>query len=341
MGQFSYFLGIDVSKSKLDLALLDSRGQKIRSLVFKNQSQVIHQRLEGLFEEYQMKSSDLFICMEATGVYCRPIMVVAVNLGLTLGMEPSWKIRSNKYRRGKSDATDAVRIADFAYHYHQEIRIWEPRSDRIEEINVLLKTRDSLINVRKSLEIPQKEALKLEFELEARIRSRYTEEIIKKVNREIKEIEKKIDQIVQSQLEINRKAELITSIPGVGKQTALQLILFTHNFERFESYKQLACYCGIAPFEHQSGSSVRGKTRVSHKANKRLKVALHMAAITSIRFNPQLRAYYARKVVQGKPKMLVINAIRNKLLAIIYAVLKRGTPYREFSESKENSVPLA
>jgi transposase len=105
------------------------------------------------------------------------------------------------------------------------------------------------------------------------------------------------------------------------------LLVYTHGFTRLSDSRKLACYCGVAPFVYQSGTSIKGKTGVSKFANGELKRTLHMAAISSVQHNPELHEYYQRKVADGKSKMSVIKAVRNKLLHRIVAVVKRGTAY--------------
>ena len=107
------------------------------------------------------------------------------------------------------------------------------------------------------------------------------------------------------------------------------MIVLTNEFKGFSSAKKFACYSGIAPFEHTSGKSIKGKSRVSHLANKNIKALFHLAAISSIRFTGELRTFYMRKVNQGKNKMLVLNAIRNKLIHRIFAVVRDGVPYQK------------
>ena len=97
---------------------------------------------------------------------------------------------------------------------------------------------------------------------------------------------------------------------------------------RLTDSRKLACYSGVAPFVYESGTSIRGRTGVSKFANNELKKVLHMAAISSVKHNPDLKQYFQRKVLEGKNKMSVINAVRNKLLHRVVAVIKRGTPYK-------------
>ena len=119
----------------------------------------------------------------------------------------------------------------------------------------------------------------------------------------------------------------ITSVPGIGKVTALLLICFTNEFNSFSTARELACYCGVVPFEYTSGKSVRSKPKVHYMANKKLKKQLHMCALSSVMHNPEMKAYFKRKVEEGKNKMLILNNIRNKLIHRICACVKENRPY--------------
>jgi transposase len=105
------------------------------------------------------------------------------------------------------------------------------------------------------------------------------------------------------------------------------LIVCTNGFTTFKTWRKFASYCGIAPFPNNSGTSVRGRTKVSHLANKEGKALLNLCASSAIQYNPEMKAYYRRRVEKGKNKMSTLNIIRNKLLARAFAVAQRGTPY--------------
>ena len=158
------------------------------------------------------------------------------------------------------------------------------------------------------------------------------------LEKEIEQIDKDLDDTIKNDPQLKELYNLATSVPGVGKYTALFMICYTNEFSIYNNPKQLACYCGVAPFEHSSGSSVKGKTRVSHMANKVLKRMLHMGAMSVIARDPELRDYYQRKVAQGKNKMLVINAVRNKIIHRLCAVIKRGYEYQPENLFKEHLV---
>ena len=129
---------------------------------------------------------------------------------------------------------------------------------------------------------------------------------------------------------INQQFELAKSVPGVGPQTAINLIVTTRCFSTFDDWRKLACYAGIAPFEYSSGTSIRGKTKVSSMGNKKLKSLLNMAALSAKKYDKQLHDYYEKKTKEGKNGMSVMNALRCKIVARVFATIKRETPYVDF-----------
>jgi transposase len=151
--------------------------------------------------------------------------------------------------------------------------------------------------------------------------------MLKQLKKAQKQIEDKMLAVLISEDNLNDQYKLITSIPGIGMQTAVYLIIATKGFEAFDNWRQLACYAGVAPFPYQSGTSILGRNKVHHLADKKLKSLLNMCAIGVVRHDKELKAYYERKVKEGKSKMLVINNVRCKLLARVFAVINRKTPF--------------
>jgi transposase len=144
---------------------------------------------------------------------------------------------------------------------------------------------------------------------------------------DIAKVESQIIEIVDQDENLRKLYKIITSVVGIGFVTAINLLVHTHAFTIMDDARKLACYCGVAPFEYSSGSSIRGKTRVHSMANKKLKCNLHMASITAVKFDSQLKQYYERKVSEGKNKMSVLNAVRNKLLARVVACVNNQREY--------------
>jgi transposase len=151
--------------------------------------------------------------------------------------------------------------------------------------------------------------------------------MIKELTNQINKIETELDKIVHEDPMIKKQYDLITSIKSVGKQTALYMIAFTNGFTLFENWRKFASYAGTAPFPYQSGISISGRTKVSHLANNKFKALLNLCATSAIVHNPEMKAYFKRRKEEGKNGMSTINIVRNKILARIFAVINRGTPY--------------
>lgn len=228
--------------------------------------------------------------------------------------------------RGKSDKIDAQRIARYAYVYQNKAQIIQISLLTLDKLKDLQSNRKRLMKALQSLCTSADELQQFDPS---------TGKEIDRINREaIRGLEKSLDKVDEQILShigeddtLKQKYDLMLTVKGVGKVLAAMLLVYTHGFNRLQDSRKLACYSGVAPFVYESGTSIRGKTGVSKFANSDLKRILHMAAISSVQHNPELREYYQRKVQEGKNKMSVINAVRNKLLHRIVAVVKRGTPY--------------
>lgn len=147
------------------------------------------------------------------------------------------------------------------------------------------------------------------------------------LNEQIKEVENNMVSLINGNNDIANTFNLLISIKGIGIILAVQLLIHTGNFERFTSWRKFACYSGIAPFEKQSGTSLHIKGRIHPFCDKKMKSLLTMAAINAIRTDYELKAFYQKKIKEGKPKMCVINIVRNKLVARAFAVVKQKTPF--------------
>ena len=155
---------------------------------------------------------------------------------------------------------------------------------------------------------------------------------LKALEKDLTQVNKQLDELIRSDEELNRLFHLVTSVEGIGAVTAREILITTNEFKDFTDAKKYACYAGVVPFQYRSGTSIRGKDRVSHLANKTVKTLLHMSALSAINHCEELRDYYQRKVAQAVPrrdknKMSVINAVRNKLVLRIFAVVRNNQKY--------------
>ncbi len=237
--------------------------------------------------------------------------------------------RSMGLQRGGDDHASSIIIAEYAYRFQDKAKLWKPVDSKLLTIKALVKQRERLVTTVKQLEVPIQEIAECHSTKLAHLLQKNQKQIIDKVKQFIDKIEDQIEAMIKDDTQMTKCIEIVTSIKGVGKQTAISLMVYTRGFTIFENAKQLACYCGVAPFNKSSGTSVRSKPKVSHFANKRLKSLLHLCAMAALRHDPEIKAYYLRKQAEGKNKMLIINAIRNKLILRIFALLRDGRHYAE------------
>ena len=204
-----------------------------------------------------------------------------------------------------------------------------PRREAVEQFKELLTLRERLL---KNLSRLRKPIQELQSHGDPRIAKRIEDSSQGTIEGELKAlaaIEAKIDQLFSEDAQLNRLYQLITSVDGVGKCIAAQVIVDTNEFKDIREGKKYACHSGVAPFEHRSGSSVGSCSRVSHRANKCTKTLLHLAAICAIRMAGEMKEYYQRKVAEGKNKMSVMSSMRNKLILRVFACVRDNRVYQK------------
>ena len=326
MEKYLVFVGIDVSKSYLDSYVIAPGEEQHKK--FENTTSGIRSLINHAGSLQSSHTSKILFCLEHTGVYAMPLCSGLSEQKLDYALVPAIEIkRSLGLQRGKNDKADAKAIAKYALLHQHEIKLFSLPEKDLLRLKLMLTHRDRLVESRKAFMVAAAETKSF---LDKNICKEViadSKQMVLHINKRIKKTEKSIIEIVNSSQELKKIYDLITSVPGIGMQIAISLIVTTRCFSCFRESRQLACYAGVAPFEYRSGSSIRGRTKVSHMANKKIKSLLHMGAIVAIRNDKQLKEYYYRKVQQGKNAMCVINAVRNKLIARIFAVVNRGTPF--------------
>jgi transposase len=321
---FCYFIGIDISKKFFDVAIIEN--QRTTSYVFENTKKGTNAFIR-LLKNQKIPLDNTLICMEHTGVYGKLIITKLVEKQACFCVEMPIRItKSIGLLRGKNDRVDARRIAQYAAKNHEELELYKPMPEILQQVKILLKIRRKLVNTRADLnKYPN------ELDLFSPKLGKLAKKNLKKINKnlcdEIDRIEAEIKKLILSDDKLNKTIGLVTSVTGIGQITALHFTVFTNFFTRYDNPKQLACYSGVVPFEYTSGTSIHRKSRIHPMANRTLKKHLHMSALAAINHDPDIRAYYLRKVEEGKNKMLIINNVRNKLVHRICAVVKRQQPY--------------
>lgn len=327
--ELKHYVGIDVSKLTLDFAVC-SEGKIVLQLQSENSKKAIVKVVKQLRQLPGFAMTTSIFCMEYTGIYNNHLLDSLLSCKSSIWLESGLQIKQSQgMKRGKTDAIDAVRIAEYASIHRNQMRLWSPPREEVKKLRTLITMRERLVNSVKELSVPVKENAGFVSKELARMESRMMKSSIATMEKTIDSIEKEIKVLINKDHALKQLFELMTSIPGVGPVVAVNMIVVTDEFKKFDDPNKFSCYAGVVPFDHRSGTSIKGKSKVSHLANKKIKTLLHLAAMSAINTKGELQDYYRRKVNDGKNKMSVINAIRNKLIHRMFAVIKRLKPYEK------------
>lgn len=327
---FCYFIGIDIAKETLDWAVYHVQQGIVLSVHADNTLKSIKQTLTQLKALPGWNSAQAVFCMEHTGIYNTHLLGLLYESQLSVWLESSLQIKqAGGMQRGKTDKVDAQRIAQYAFRFRDQMRLWQPPREVLQKLAFLSATRQRLNQAYNMLAVPVAEqdtfiSKSLQKALKGNVK-----QSLAALKEEQKAVEAQIHDLIQADPRLKELFELMVSVPGVGPVIATELLIATNEMQSINDPKKLACHAGVAPFEYRSGSSIRGKTKVSHQARKRLKALVHLGTMSAIQVAGDLQDYYARKIKEGKPKMLVINAARNKLIHRVCAVVRRGKKYEK------------
>jgi len=318
-----------VSKNELDFAVMQGK-----TLLFHKEIQNTPAAVKSCIKELiKLPDFDLnsaVFCLEHTGIYSNHLLSVLHDKKAPICLESATQIKNSLGNlRGKNDKVDAIRIAEYAYRNRDKLRLWQPKRDVIQQLAHLSTLRSRLVEVQKVIKTPLKEAGSFIKKNQGKQNDKLCSKTLTAIEFDLENIEKAIDVIIAEDPELNRLFKIVSSVSGIGKITAATVIITTNEFKDISDPKKFACHAGVAPFVKESGL-FKGKARVSHMANKRLKMLLHLAALNSVRYNEDLKRYYQRRVMEDKKnKMSALNAIRNKLILRIFACVNQNRSYEK------------
>lgn len=326
---FLHFIGIDISKRKLDLCLFNGK-EILLELECENSASKFKEALQSLEKKYELDLSKTLICSEYTGIYNYPLIEISRLMNINLWIENGAQIKlSSGLQRGKNDKIDSRRIALYAFRFQDKAKIYKPTDGTIERLRYLNSEREMLVVDRGKYQGQLKDQPDFMPKEAFKAKEKRFKKLIKELTLAINKIEEQIQKLIDADQQIKEMFENIISIDGIGKQVAIETLIVTKGFKAFENPRQFCCHAGVAPFSYTSGSSQRSKSKVSHRANKRLKQLFHMAALSAIRMEGEMREYFLRKVAEGKNKMTVINAVRAKLIHRIFAIVRGNRKYEK------------
>lgn len=311
--------GIDVSKNVLDVY-----SNLSGHLQFTNDEK----GFKGLLKVLPKKA---FVVMEATGYYHYRLAQYLHRKGIAVSVVNPLSVKrfiQMKLSKVKTDKSDAKAICE--YGAFNEVPLYNALSDVHAECLQLFRLLDNYLKHRTAT----KNKLKGEESL-----GKPSKVVYSSLKRNLRHLKKEIEAIETRLLALVKQDQqeqltLLQSIPGMGVKTALFLIVVTDGFKKFDNAKQLCSYVGITPTIRQSGSSVRGKSRISKIGNRKLRNLLFLCAFSACKHNKACRELYERIVAKGKSKKLALIAVSNKLLKQAFAIAKSGLPYDENFVSK-------
>lgn len=311
-------LGIDISKSKFDVALLLPNG-KLHHRVLLNSAAGFQQLSTWLSKR---KAHRVHACMEATGTYSEALALYLLNSGHIVSVINPAIIKAfakTEMTRTKTDKTDASLIARYC-HLHQP-PAWAPPPPEISELQALLRRLEALMDMR------QQEVNRLGAGIRAGAVIKSVNDHIAYLDEQIARTQSLIKDHIDQNPSLKQQRDLLSSIPGIGDLTAAKLLSEIIDINHYGSARQVAAFAGLVPRQAESGSSVRGRPKLCKVGTGRLRKALYFPAIVAMQHNPVIKAFGERLRQQGKSPMQIIGAAMRKLIHIAYGVLKSGKPF--------------
>jgi len=321
-----YFVGFDIAADDF-AATIGTYPWRITASpqTFANTLAGFEQMLSWLVQ-HEATVEQSVCCLEATGVYGEAVAHYLVARNYRVAIEPPLKVKRAFHPTGhKNDPVDSQQIAAYACRFFDELSFWQPPSERIEQIRVLLTTREQLTK-ETTMHKNALTALKRKV-ASTPLAERIHTETIQQLQGRQKEIDTEIKRLIDQDDTWRGWKKIILSSPGVGLMLAAHTLVLTDGFTQLFSSKQFSAYLGICPYEYQSGKSVYRPARSRGYGPSAVRRLLHLAARSLAHHHPDFRSYFERKRAEGKPKRLIYNNIENKIVKIMCAVLKSKTPY--------------
>lgn len=322
MKKWDYILGIDVSRNTLDVYSIEAK----EHIQIENNAQGFKVFMKWC-KTFKIRLEKAIVALEYTGGYEYKLVQFLENKSISYIRIPGLAIKNSQgISRGKTDMIDAQRIARYVDEKQKTLESSNPLNHSIIELKEMMSLRKRLVRELAGYKASLKERLHMYPNKKNDAVTKIYKTRIAQNEKTLADMEDELNQFITAHPDIEQNYQLLTTIRGIGKVNALMTIAYTENFESFEDARKYAVYIGVAPFEHSSGSSVRGRKRVSHIANKELKQELNQAARTAIKWDPELREY-AQKKLQNKCYGIVLNNVKFKLVLRMFAVVKRKEKY--------------
>ena len=323
------YVGIDISKEKCNLCYRSDL-EIVMEEEISNDVKALKKAFNVALKTLSVSFDSVLVCAEYTGRYIYPLTVACQELDIFLWMDDPTRIKNSMgLTRGKNDAIDAARIAEYAYRYSDKaVRYCIPDAALVS-IKNLLADREFLLTDKKRYQSQITDQKRYMAPRDFKHKNSRWKKVIKTIEDQIKAIDAEIESIIAADPKLTRQKELLTSIDGIGDRIAINMIAVTGGFTRFQNARQFCSFAGLTPYRYDSGTSIRSKAKISKRANQTMKALLHLAAVSVATHTKdgEYRDYFERKIKEGKHVMCVLNVVRAKLVHRMFSVIRRDAEY--------------
>jgi len=314
------FLGIDVSKDRLDVHLLAASSEDTGE--FGNHKTGWRSLVKWLKQRSQ--TGEVHVCLEATGRYGEGVTAYLHERGYAVSVVNPARIKgyaTSRLSRNKTDQVDAALSADFCRAQHADLTLWQPPDPAQHQLQSLVRHLEDLEKMR------QQERNRLDSGQHPPMVLKHLRAHIALLDQQITAVKAEIDDHIDQHPQLKQQRDLIASIKGIAQLTAAKLLGEIPNIAAFETPQQLVAFAGLNPRQHRSGSSIRGKSRISKVGCAAIRAALYMPAVNAKNTNPLMQPLVARLTQRSHCKMSIVVAVMRKLLHLVFGILKSGQPF--------------
>ena len=330
---FKFFLGVDISKEWFNYCLRNADLDILQEGKVNNCDDDIFLFIKEILLAFDTDITQTILLMEHTGIYSKNLNRCWHDKGGSQSLVQANKVSSllgiDVKGEGKTDTIDARRLSEYAVRFSDKIAIWQPNDHQIELLQHLQRQRKRLLDVQNKLNNPIEECIIFETAQISKILVDNQNKVMESIHQAIVNIEHQMDELIKETSKLKLQYEQIKSVEGIGPVTAKEIIIATRGFTKFNAKqaKSFANACAVTLKEFSSGKKTQ-KIKTTKKGNSKLKSLLTMGALSLIGTNSELGRYYQRKIEEGKKHMVVINAMRNKIIKRAFAVVRNNTMYQ-------------
>ena len=322
-------VGIDISKEKCNLCYRSGL-EIVCEEECANDVKTLKKAFKATMKALDASMDDVLVCAEYTGRYIYPLTIACQELSIFLWVDDPTRIKNSMgLTRGKNDAIDAARIAEYAFRYSDKAVRYAIPDAALVSMKNLLADREFLLVDKKRYQSQLTDQKKYMAPGDFKHKNNRWKKVIKSIDEQIAAIDAEIEALIEADPVLTRQKDLLVSIDGVGERIAINMIAVTGGFTRFQNARQFCSFAGLTPYKYDSGTSVRSKAKISRRANQTMKALLHMSAVNvATRMKGgEYKDYYERKLKEGKHVMCIMNVLRAKLVHRMFSVIKRNEEY--------------